>query len=274
MYTGKNGFCALLVKWIQLKHVRCERLIWFELKKTENQKAAQDHIGLERSDKERTKIRFNSRLRRANEKTHKKMRGSTAGLSDFHFEKRNTFHDALLAFLDVVFASAIVTPAILVHWRGTWNLWKMFVFPDDLFSSGITFMCIGTIGQFTVFYAQNILDRTFHPDKHRLTFMVVSRLYTFTYSIIGIAGWRGLWDVLDFFFPPSTIDISMLCAVIVIGAILLALFKGLRNVSSPPFGISTDNSKDYFIITTMFKSSVRRESNVSSYRGLNFYQFC
>lgn len=188
------------------------------------------------------------------------MRGSTAGLADVHFEKRNTFHDALLAFLDVVFASAIVTPAILIHWRGTWNLWKMFVFPDDLFSSGITFMCIGITGQFIVFYAQNFLDRTFHPDKHRLTFMLVSRSYTYIYSIIGIAGWRGLWDVLDFFSPPATTDVSMLCAIIVIGAILLACLKGLRNVSSPPFGISTDNSKDYFIITTMFKSSVRRES--------------
>lgn len=194
------------------------------------------------------------------------MRGSTAGLAEITFEKRNTFHDALLAFLDVVFASAIVTPAILVHWRGTWNLWKMFVFPDDLFSSGITFMCIGTIGQFIVFYAQNILDRTFHPDKHRLTFMCVSRLYTYFYSIIGIAGWRGLWDILDFFSPPSTTDIWMVCALIVIGAILLALVKGLRNVSSPPFGISTDNSKDYFIITTMFKSSVRRKSHIKCCR--------
>lgn len=187
------------------------------------------------------------------------MRGSTAGLSNIqHFEKRNVFHDALLAFLDVVFASAIVTPFILIYWRGTWNLLKMFIFPTDLFSSGITLMCMGTIGQFIVFYAQNFLDRTFHPDKHRLTFMFVSRFYTYIYSIIGIAGWRGLWDILDFFSPPSSTSISLLCALIVLGTILLAILKGLRNVSSPPFGISTDNSKDYFIITTMFKSSVRR----------------
>lgn len=182
------------------------------------------------------------------------MRGSTAGLTDITFEKGNPLHDALLAFLDVAFASIIVTPAILTHWRGTWNLWKMYVFPDDLFSSGITFIGIGTIGQFIIIYAQNILDHTFHPDKHRLTFMTVSRLYTLIYAAIGIAGWLGMWDLLDVYCPP---DISLLCTIIAVGSFLLALLKGLRNVSSPPFGISTDNSKDYFVITTMFKSSVR-----------------
>lgn len=191
---------------------------------------------------------------RKNGKWKRKMRGSTAGLTDITFEKGNPLHDALLAFLDVAFASIIVTPAILTHWRGTWNLWKMYVFPDDLFSSGITFIGIGTIGQFIIIYAQNILDHTFHPDKHRLTFMTVSRLYTLIYAAIGIAGWLGMWDLLDVYCPP---DISLLCTIIVVGSFLLALLKGLRNVSSPPFGISTDNSKDYFVITTMFKSSVR-----------------
>lgn len=248
----KDGFCALFVKWIWFKRsVRTPDLIWAE----EKRKFESCTIQQRAKEKRQTK-----RISEGPKRKRTIMRGSTAGLADVHFEKRNTFHDALLAFLDVVFASAIVTPAILIHWRGTWNLWKMFVFPDDLFSSGITFMCIGITGQFIVFYAQNFLDRTFHPDKHRLTFMLVSRSYTYIYSIIGIAGWRGLWDVLDFFSPPATTDVSMLCAIIVIGAILLACLKGLRNVSSPPFGISTDNSKDYFIITTMFKSSVRRDS--------------
>lgn len=182
------------------------------------------------------------------------MRGSTAGLAEMTFERRNTFHDALLTFLDMAFASIIVTPAILIHWRGTWNLWKMYIFPDDLLYSGMTFIGIGTIGQFIIIYSQNILDRTFHPDRHRLTFMVVSRLYTYIYSIIGIAGWLGIWDLWDVYCPP---DILLLCAFTAIGILLLAIFKGLRNISSPPFGISTDNSKDYFLISTMFKLSVR-----------------
>lgn len=182
------------------------------------------------------------------------MRGSTAGLTEIHFEQRNTLHDALLTFLDMAFASVIVTPVILTHWRGTWNLWKMYVFPDDLLCSGITFISIGTIAQFITIYAQDFLGRTFHPDKHRLTFMAVSRFYTYISSTVGIAGWLGLWDILDIYCPS---DISLLCATSLVGVFALAIFKGLRNVSSPPFGISTDNSKDYFIITTMFKSSVR-----------------
>lgn len=182
------------------------------------------------------------------------MRGSTAGLTDIVFETRYTLHDAFLSFLDIAFASVIVTPTIVTYWRGTWNLWKMYVFPDDLLCSGCTLIVFGTVAIILIIYAQNFLERTFHPDKHRLTFMAVSRLYTYTYSIVGIGSWLGLWQLLDVYYPPDT---SLLCAIIAVGTLLLAILKGLRNVSSPPFGISTDNSKDYFSITTMFKSSVR-----------------
>lgn len=191
------------------------------------------------------------------------MRGSTAGLSEIHFEKRNKSHDALLAFLDMAFASLIVTPILLIHWRGTWNLLKMYVFPEDILYSGITFIGIGTIGQFIVIYAQNFLESHFHPDKHRLTFMFVSRLYTYIYSIIGIGGWLGMWDILDFYCPS---DILFSCAITLVSAVLLGVLKGLRNISSPPFGISTDNSKDYFVITTMLKTSVRIEESVKKFR--------
>lgn len=183
-----------------------------------------------------------------------KMRGSTAGLAEGFIEKRNNLHDAFLAFLDMAFASIIVTPTVVTHWRGTWNLTKMYLFPDDLLYSGIACISIGIIGQFIFTYCQDTLTDYVHPDKRRLTYMVVSRLYTLIFGLVGIMAWLGLWDILDIYCPS---DIYTLAMLTFISTILLVICKGLRNVSSPPFGISTDNSKDYFTITTMFKSSVR-----------------
>lgn len=183
------------------------------------------------------------------------MRGSTAGLADgFVLETRHTLHDAFLVFLDMAFASVIVTPLTVAHWQGTWNLTKMLLFPDNLLYNGIATMCIGIVGQLFVIYLQDTFTCMLHPDKHRLTFMVVSRLYTLCYSIIGIDLWLGLWNILDIYCPSS---VYLMCALILLGTTLLVIFKGFRNVASPPFGISTDNSKDYFKIETMFKSSVR-----------------
>lgn len=194
------------------------------------------------------------------------MRGSTAGLAEGFIEKRNNVHDAFLTFLDMAFAAVIVTPAVVIHWQGTWNLSKMFLYPgkENLVKSGIASMCIGIFGQLVFTYYQDTIADYFHPDKRRLTYMVVSRLYTLVYGFIGINSWLGMWDILDEYCPADVLTLSVL---ILVGTSLLLVCKGLRNVQSPPFGISTDNSKDYFVVVTMFKSSVRKSNKITNRMG-------
>lgn len=182
------------------------------------------------------------------------MRGSTAGLAEGAIVTRNTLHGAFLTFLDMAFASVIAGPAVITYWQGTWNLSHLLLLPDEKIWSPIASCIIGIVGHFIAFYYQDSLTDTFHPDKNRLTFMIVSRLYTEIYGIICINAWRGGWELMDIYCPNY---IGTLLACIVIGTILLIACKGLRNVSSSPFGISTDNSKDYFVAPTMFKTSVR-----------------
>lgn len=181
------------------------------------------------------------------------MRGSTAGLAEGTIETRNTMHDAFLVLLDILFSSIIAAPVVIAHWRGAWNLMQFIFFPQDPLASAVATTFLGIIGHFIFFYCQNWLNRNFHPDKHRLIFMVVSRIYTLIYGFICIAAWRGPWALMDMYCTPH---IPTLTAVTVISTVLLVFCKGLRNVSSTPFGVSTDHSKDYFNNPTMFKSSV------------------
>lgn len=186
------------------------------------------------------------------------MRGSVgSSISVKMIKSQNRIHGAFLAFLDMCFASMIVAPLVVIYWRGTWNLSKLILFPDNLLYSGISSGIIGITGHFIFFYCQDMLSRTFHPDKHRITFMVVSRLYTYIFGIVGINGWLGLWDILDIYCP---FELPTMYNLIVISTVVLVLFKGFRNVSSTPFGVSTDHSKNYFVVTTMFKSSVRNRN--------------
>lgn len=185
------------------------------------------------------------------------MRGSTAGLAEGTIVTRNTLHGAFLTFLDMTFASVIAAPAVVAYWQGTWNLSHLFLLPGEKLWSPILSCIIGVIGHFIAIYFQDWFSDVFHPDKRRLTFMVVSRIYTEIFGIIGINCWRGGWELLDMYCP-SRISTLLVCTAI--GTILLIACKGLRNISSSPFGVSTDNSKDYFVVPTMFKTSVRNSS--------------
>lgn len=181
------------------------------------------------------------------------MRGSTAGLAEGTIVTPDTVHAAFLVFLDVMFSSVIAAPVVIAYWRGTWNLMHMALFPHDELLGAASSCLIGTVGHFVFFYYQGKFSKTFHPDKHRITFMIISRMYTAVYGIVCVNGWRGGWTLMDLFIPKS---VSTYLAILMISCILLAFCKGLRNISSSPFAISTDHSKDYFAVPTMFKASV------------------
>lgn len=181
------------------------------------------------------------------------MRGSTAGLAESMIASPHTIHATFLVFLDIIFSSIIAAPIIINYWRSTWNLMGYFLYPNDPLLSALGSCALATFGHFAFSYYQEKLNKTFHPDKHRITFLLCSRLYTILYGIVCVNGWRGGWMLMDQYVP---LTVAMLSAITIVSAILLAMCKGLRNISSAPFAISTDHSKDYFVVPTMFKSSV------------------
>lgn len=182
------------------------------------------------------------------------MRGSTAGLADGIIATPKGVHATFLTFLDIIFSSVIVAPLTIAYWRGTWNLMGYVLFPNDIFLSAHASNAIGIIGHFVTTIYQEKFNKSFHPDKHRITFLLFSRLYTMVYGIICVNHWRGGWLLLDQYVP---LVISIVASITIVSALLLAFCKGLRNISSSPFAIATDHSKDYFVVPTMFKASVR-----------------
>lgn len=182
------------------------------------------------------------------------MRGSTAGLAEGTIAPPESVHATFLDILDILFSSLIVAPSVIAYWRGTWNLMFQVLAPNDLCLSAVLSVVIGTVGHFVFTLYQDKLGRIFHPDKHRITFLLGSRLYTAIYGIICVNGWRGGWLLMDQYLPFA---VPTMLAFTLFSALALALLLGLRNISGTPFAISTDHSKDYFVIPTRFKSSVR-----------------
>lgn len=196
------------------------------------------------------------------------MRGSTAGLAEGTIVTPDTVHAAFLVFLDVMFSSAIAAPVVIAYWRGTWNLMTTVLFPDNMLWSAISSCFIGTIGHFIFYYYQGHFTKSFHPDKHRITFIIISRMYTAIYGVVCVNSWRGGWTLMDLYIPKN---VPIYFFILMISCILLAFCKALRNISSSPFAISTDHSKDYFAVPTMFKASVSNFTEWKPIFGSNFF---
>lgn len=182
------------------------------------------------------------------------MRGSTAGLAEGVIKPSKNVHETFLDILDCLFVSFIITPLVLLYWRGTWNLMGIVLEPFSEMARAYCSLLIGIIGHlfFTMF--QDNFKKTFHPDKHRMTYYLFSRFYTMIYGIVCVNGWCGGWFLIDHY---AGYDLK-LCIGLTLGAVIaLSLLKALRNISSVPFGINIDQLDGYFRCSTMFKKSVR-----------------
>uniref|UniRef100_A0A1L8D9T0 Putative conserved plasma membrane protein n=1 Tax=Nyssomyia neivai TaxID=330878 RepID=A0A1L8D9T0_9DIPT len=183
------------------------------------------------------------------------MRGSTAGLADGVLNPAKDAHGVLLDFLDTILSTLVVGPLVISYWRGTWNLMDLYLFPNDKILSASASLGIGVVGHLICTLFQDAFKHL-HPNHHRITFYVISRLYTAIYGVICINGWRGGWQLIDA-YTPTKVSTILLCTII--PAVCLALLKALRNLSAAPFTISIDAPNEYFDVQTMFKTSGHRQ---------------
>lgn len=178
------------------------------------------------------------------------MRGSTAGLS---VKGKSCVHYALLTVLDTLFASLVVTPLVVGYWRSVWCLTDIYLFPEDDVISALSSTAIGVAGHMVFTLNQFVLSRNFCPDKGRIAFYLVSRLYTVVFGVVCVNGWRGPWHLLHF---QSKSEINSILATTIVSVVALAVTRTVRNIISTPFGVCADNAKGYFDVITMFRVSV------------------
>ena len=184
------------------------------------------------------------------------MRGSTAGISD-NFIGSNRCHYILLSVLDTLLSALAVSPAVVGYWRGTWMIMDHYVFPDQQVYSGWVSVSIGYLGHLLFTLVQAPMTRSFHPDQHRLSYYIASRVYTATFAFVCVNSWRGAWKLME---HHAGYGIGPLMGITVVSVIALAATRTLRNISAPPFSIATDECEGYFQVPTMFRMSVSCKS--------------
>lgn len=181
------------------------------------------------------------------------MRGSTAGITTT-LKGGSSAHYLFLCILDSAFSAIVVAPAVVGYWRSVWGLMTLYAYPENSVTSGVISTVVGIGGHLIFALLQNFFAKFLHPDKKRIFYYVCSRLYTACYGFMCVNGWRGPWILLDYYIGS---DITIQATLSAISIVLLALMKGLRNVSAPPAALATDHVTNYFYIPTMFRVKVR-----------------
>ncbi|XP_002002895.3 uncharacterized protein LOC6576915 [Drosophila mojavensis] len=164
---------------------------------------------------------------------------------------RRNLHEVLLEVLDVLLSCLIVAPCVIAYWRGTWELMGVLLFPNSLPFSALASFAIGGLGHFIFTITQNFFKDHIHPDKRRLTYYAISRLYTAVFGVVCVNMWRGAWMVCDWL---TSIDSLAIISVVTLVALLFLVgTRTLRNLGAAPYTVTMDHKNDYFEVDTMFK---------------------
>ncbi|KAH8389116.1 uncharacterized protein LOC110177654 [Drosophila serrata] len=164
---------------------------------------------------------------------------------------RRDLHELLLEILDVMISCLVVAPCVIAYWRGTWELMGVYLFPKSLPLSAMASFLIGGVGHFVFTITQNFFKEHIHPDRRRLTYYTVSRIYTAIFGIVCVNMWRGAWLLCDWL--TSVDSLIIVCVVTAIALIFLVATRTLRNLGAAPYTVTMDHKTDYFEVDTMFK---------------------
>lgn len=161
-------------------------------------------------------------------------------------------YEFFLAVLDYLFSAFVITPCVVGCWRSQWQLMDIYCYPEDKVLSASISTAIGFCGNLMLNFIQKPMDQTFHRDTNRVLYYVVSRTYSTFYAFVCVNWFRGVWQLLDIFTPGDLLPVALSTA----GAmVILAAFRSLRNISSPPLVVATDERHGYFQVLTMFRTS-------------------
>ena len=164
-----------------------------------------------------------------------------------------------LHLADSLLCCFVFFPSMALYWRGVWDLWGVYIFPEQhpkqqwvLLSISVT----SIFGYFLAPWLEKILDK-----QNRLLYFVLSRTYAFFYAAFYMCLWRAVWDLADHYLENDIVTsaINLGCCY---GALLC--FRASRCCISPPMYTSLDKKEDFLAVKTWFGTKVGIKNNLSS----------
>ena len=153
---------------------------------------------------------------------------------------------------DSVLCLLLFFPSMLFYWRGIWDLFGVYVYPDDEPKNHWVTTGIGACS-IIGYFVYPLLDRLF-TSRSGFVYILVSRVALYVYGVFAMAYWRGVWCLADYYLLQFGWEGGAIG--LVISHTLLLLLRSSRSAIFPPFSVILDTRDDVLIPATRFQTKV------------------
>ncbi|KAL5280989.1 fusl family protein [Megaselia abdita] len=166
-------------------------------------------------------------------------------------EPKSRFYLTMVCLLDTVFACVIVAPITVWYWRATWEVMAYLLLPTGNYSPFISFFG-GLVVFIILSLTQNQLTSFLDPNKRRMTYFILSRIYTELFAVTCINMWRGAWSICDFISGETTLLFTAIYTSLAFAYMLYS--RSVRNLLAAPFLLFPDWHDVYFVVDNFFQT--------------------
>lgn len=159
-----------------------------------------------------------------------------------------------LQALDSFLCLVVFFPSMLFYWRGVWDLFGVYIFPNDAPKCHWVTAGLGScsiVGYFVHPLLSHHLEKT-HSKALRI---VLTRLYMYSFGILVMAYWRGVWSLAEFYLHQFGWK-GGLIGLCVCHTILFSTFCS-RTAIFPPFVVFLDTREELLVPSTCCRTQVR-----------------
>lgn len=175
---------------------------------------------------------------------------------------KSTNKEAILAVIDVLVVTFVISVLVGCYWGGTWLLMDIYLLPNNAeLSSWISFLIGNGIFIPATLFQENLKHFALSFKKNQfLKFFIFSRTYSYILAFAAVNQWRGSAYLLMFYTGTSVISDTI---SLVVGVVSLCILRTFRSVVIPPLGTATDINEEYhFAIQTRFCKVSHKQPNI------------
>ena len=128
-----------------------------------------------------------------------------------------------LSVVDNLCCLLLLFPLAIFHWRGTWDLLDVYIFPDNENLSSWTTLAIGVnvcvLGYLVQPALLAYLD--WQTVRQRILYSTTLRVYMYLHGWGVLCFWRGVWNLLDDYLTTHWVNSAVLYTVAICISLIL-----------------------------------------------------
>ena len=144
-------------------------------------------------------------------------------------------------------------PLCIFHWRGTWHLQDVFIYPSNYKLSSCISLGYGSILGVLLTWLHPSLAAWLHC-KHRVIYAIGIRIYLYinAWAILGF--WRGLWNLVDVYLTEDWLNSVILYSI---ATVVSAAFRSTRTNAGIPLAVQVDSDSELLKPDTVLNIKVQ-----------------